>query len=416
MADHVVRTFWTYFLIVAISLAVSLYTAESYLRFAIQEDRRSLLLAAERAGYPIDRRTKVEIVDDLRRAGEDAWPLLSPGAFSSGEIALGSDPRPDSDFFPLSGIPNVLTVSCSDIGQYLVYRSDAYGFANPSDAWGDGPLDVGIVGDEYTLGTCVRPEESIAAVLRRKFRRTASVGIPNVGPLVELGILQEYLRPHAPRVVFWLYYAGNDMDNLCRELQIEVLQKYLNPNYRQKLIDREAEIDAFLRRTVERAKAGPRLRTGLLTARKGRNYSDRSFILDVLSLRITRETVDKSVRGILNIYPWGEFERILATADQRVAGWGGQMFFVYLPSYAEMMSPARKWRIKEEVIAAATRVGLPVVDVSTEFAAHPDPLSLFPFHLPGHYTAEGYGLVAELLAEVVNRSCAACTGIDRKGS
>src|SRR4030095_16359187 len=77
------RAFRTYFLIVAISLAVSLYLSEGYLRYEIKEAKRSVLLAAEQAGYPIDRRTKVDVIDDLRSSGEDAWPLISPGAFVS---------------------------------------------------------------------------------------------------------------------------------------------------------------------------------------------------------------------------------------------------------------------------------------------------------------------------------------------
>jgi hypothetical protein len=386
------RAFQTYFLIVAISLAVSLYLSEGYLRYEIKEAKRSVLLAAEQAGYPIDRRTKVDVIDDLRSSGEDAWPLISPGAFVSGEVTL-PNPQSDPGFFPLSGIPSVVTVSCSDTGQYRVYKSDLYGFANPSDAWEDGSLDIGIIGDSYAVSTCVGPEEGIAPILRRRFHRTVSVGMPNIGPLVELGILEEYLRPYAPRIVFWLFYSGNDMDNLLNELKVGMLQNYLDANYRQDLTGREAALDTFLRGTVERARA----------MGEDRNFSDRSFIVDVLSLRKTRDTVDGAVRDMLGSYPWGELERILAAAKERAAGWGGQVFFVYLPSYAELANSTRKSRIREEAIAAATRAGLPVVDVTTKFAADPDPLSLFPFRLPGHYTPEGYQLVADLFVEVANK-------------
>ena len=37
-----------------------------------------------------------------------------------------------------------------------------------------------------------------------------------------------------------------------------------------------------------------------------------------------------------------------------------------------------------------------MIDMHKEvFAKHDDPLSLFPFRINGHYTAEGYNLVVE---------------------
>jgi hypothetical protein len=36
------------------------------------------------------------------------------------------------------------------------------------------------------------------------------------------------------------------------------------------------------------------------------------------------------------------------------------------------------------------------------FAAQRDPLSLFPFRMPGHYTPEGYRLVAVELTDAIS--------------
>ena len=43
---------------------------------------------------------------------------------------------------------------------------------------------------------------------------------------------------------------------------------------------------------------------------------------------------------------------------------------------------------------------IPIIDIHNEvFKTHPDPLSLFPFRIPGHYNAEGYRLVAEAIGK-----------------
>jgi len=48
----------------------------------------------------------------------------------------------------------------------------------------------------------------------------------------------------------------------------------------------------------------------------------------------------------------------------------------------------------------ATELDIPIIDIHEEvFDSHPDPLSLFPFRLFGHYTAEGYKLVAEAIGK-----------------
>ena len=47
---------------------------------------------------------------------------------------------------------------------------------------------------------------------------------------------------------------------------------------------------------------------------------------------------------------------------------------------------------------AATELDIPIIDIHNEvFKIHPDPLSLFPFRIPGHYNAEGYRLIAEAI-------------------
>jgi hypothetical protein len=51
-------------------------------------------------------------------------------------------------------------------------------------------------------------------------------------------------------------------------------------------------------------------------------------------------------------------------------------------------------------MSTATELNIPIIDIRSKvFDAHPDPLSLFPFRISGHYNAEGYRLVAEAIGK-----------------
>ena len=83
-----------------------------------------------------------------------------------------------------------------------------------------------------------------------------------------------------------------------------------------------------------------------------------------------------------------------------VSEWGGEMYFVYLPSFFPQTPLVSEERNREIVMQTATELDIPIIDIQNEvFKTHPDPLSLFPFRIDGHYNAEGYRLVAEAIGK-----------------
>jgi hypothetical protein len=86
-------------------------------------------------------------------------------------------------------------------------------------------------------------------------------------------------------------------------------------------------------------------------------------------------------------------------AKQMVSGWEGKMYFVYLPAYKQYSTGIEDVN-REFVLRTATELGIPIIDIHREvFVPHTDPLSLFPFRMPGHYNAEGYRLVSETISK-----------------
>ena len=91
------------------------------------------------------------------------------------------------------------------------------------------------------------------------------------------------------------------------------------------------------------------------------------------------------------------FRSILELARDETVGFGGEFYFVYLPSYEDVASGTPEGR--DEVVSLVNQLGIPLIDFYSGLSNHPDGLSVFPYRLPGHYTAEGYKLLAELIIE-----------------
>ena len=98
------------------------------------------------------------------------------------------------------------------------------------------------------------------------------------------------------------------------------------------------------------------------------------------------------------------FRDILAQAKTRAGTWGGKVYFVYLPDWprysSEAVGPAAKQR--DAVLELVKSLGIPVIDIHPVFQAQNDPLAMFPFREPGHYTETGHLLVAEEVMRAIS--------------
>ncbi len=238
------------------SVAVTIYTVEATLTlwFSLpsvraNQNRQNLIEAAKALEVKYDTRTKGEVIDDFRRRGIDAVPSLSPwellkeqkdGTMKSA-IAING-----VEVLPLAGIAEKLTVLCNEGGEFLTYRSDEHGFHNPPDAW-SATTDIVAVGDSFTQGWCVGPDDNFVSVIRKRHSGTLNLGIEGNGPLVMLATLREYAEIVKPKVVLWFYFEGNDLGDLRRESQNSILTQYLaNKEFSQGLLNRQSAIDRAL--------------------------------------------------------------------------------------------------------------------------------------------------------------------------
>ena len=314
---------------------VSLYIGEFYLAWKIDHTQQA---AAARAGSAFDGRTKLSVVRDLRTAGIDAYPIIRGRNLliedAQGHLqpllSVGGAP-----LLPLTATPRTTVVSCNETGQWLVYETDRHGFNNPDALW-DGPApQIAMIGDSFTHGSCVSRDQNMASILQRRFGATLNLGVGGDGPLLELAALTEYAEPMRPKIVLWVFCEGNDLnEDLPFELKAPILRSYLHdPRFRQDLIHKDVIISTALRSYLDR---------NLREAMDRVDDPTENFVRYVTLDRV-RSAV--GLGPILIGYNGGDlgqelavFDQVLVSARERVDGWGGKLYLVYLPDSDRYLS------------------------------------------------------------------------------
>ena len=375
------------------SMVCCCYLAEVVLA-ALQPFRGARASWAEDRDY--DLRTYHRVVRDLRRAGSDAFPAVLPAPFFTFW-------RRNWTTTALGGISNVTTVLCNESGSYLVYESDEYGFHNPPGLWGasgeSGLIDIAAVGDSYTHGECVAPDQGFVSLIREAYPRTLNLGMGNNGPLIELAGVKEYLSLVKPGVVLWFFYEANDLTDLAKEFSSDVLVQYLRSDYRQGLVDRQVEIDRQLR---EFAEESFRLDEDFHPVSDAISHRyDLGVFLRILRMQHLRGRIIQIFSDPLGqtvtpqLTQIGILKEVLANAHQTVQSWDGRLYFVVLPGWSLVVSNETKQEVVyKSVLATVEELGIPLVDLVPVFRTHGDPAGLFVF--PGsHYNPRGHKVVSD---------------------
>ena len=97
------------------------------------------------------------------------------------------------NIFPLSSHSKIKNVFCNESGNYAFYLSDRYGFNNPDEVW-DKKIDIILLGDSFTQGSCVNRPYDIGSNLRTLGKNTLNLGSIGNGPLINYAVFNEYIK------------------------------------------------------------------------------------------------------------------------------------------------------------------------------------------------------------------------------
>jgi len=382
--------------ILTISCVVGIYMSE----FLLITAGPHITLPSE-----FDRRSKLQVVLDLRKSGQNVVPSVHPKNLLASSFKVG-----DAEVVPLGGISQATTVFCNETGKYYIYDSDEFGFTNPLGLYSKSQTKVALIGDSFTQGFCAPFGASYAERIRASIPGTLNLGNNGNGPLLELAAVREFLIPIKPQYVFWFYFEGNDVEDLSREIANPVLARYLaDSKFSQQLMEREPETDKALRAFVETsittelnqgfvkgklsaAAEGFRLWSRLwhIRALLGINDIKREWILHQWNQKSSEQQVQVAL------------DQTLQQAKDLVEGWGGKFVVVYLPSYRTFgYRIQHPWR--ERVLELLNNKGIQTIDLLPTFEVAADPFALYNYRKEGHYTTLGNEVVADAVLDYLRK-------------
>ena len=371
------KSITAYLNIICISVFLSLYTFETYLTLQKNElkfiDQKKLIYK-NKTGLDYDARTRQEIYEDLKKTHDDV------------SLSIYSITNPKTGFYSLSGKSLSKTIMCNENGYYPIINSDRYGFNNPDYEWTNKTQDILIAGDSFAYGACVNRPDDIASVIRRKTKRgVISLGLPANGPLRELASIKEYSTQKV-NLIIWIYFEGNDLEGLGYEIENKTLKKYLiNREFTQDLKNRQKEIDKM----VEKKILSERVNT----------FKFKRF-LKLSNLRNKISNIRNKKKDNLK-----NFEAIIEEALFFAKIKKAKLFFVYLPEYNRYSTKNYSNKNYNKIKKIVLNKKIIFVDVSKKiFDKEKNPLSMFPFALPGnHYTKDTYEKISDLIISNITK-------------
>ncbi len=344
----------------------------------------------KKLNIPYDHRTKLNIIKDYKEKLIEASPSFHP------ITTIGkTDFFENENLFPLGNLSNTKIILCNENGFFSEFFSDKFGFNNPEFVY-EKNIDIMLIGDSFTEGACVSPENNFRAVISNYMNKNvANFGNGGNGPLLELATLIEYGRMLKPKKIIWIFTEGNDLSDLNIELSSKILRKYLSnfEKNNQDLSVKQNEIDNVLRKYIE------------FQYEKIDNLKENkpSFwnisIENIIYLRHLRYSLN--LYNNISVQPFSDFKKVLKKAKAEVNEWGGDIFFVYLPMFPEKNKNHANY-IHDKVLNIVNDLSIASLDLRDSFVKNGnDPLDFYPFRLYGHYNKEGYKFLSKEIANFI---------------
>ena len=385
------KNYKTYIAILLSSILLSLYLFEIYL--TLNSNLPEINKAKIKENFEKDSnqnyeaRSKYQFFKDLSVDNKNFTVTVAPIKFN--------DPNKNIHF--LSGTSNYQTIDCNENGYFSIYLSDQFGFNNPNDQWESDKIKYIILGDSFAHGACVNRPNDIASQLRiLSHENVINLGYKANGPLSMLATLKEYM-PKNTKNVLWLYFEGNDLNDLESELNNEILIKYLSDiNFSQNLKKKQKIIDLLNKEIIFKS---IELEDRIID-QATRNAKLKNKLLKFIRLNETKKIFSlQTIRHKNNELPIKEFKNIIKNAKNYVENNNSILHFVYLPQferYNNQVLNSNYNQIKQIV----EELNVNFIDIHKDvFLKQKDPLELFPFKMWGHYNENGYKKVSKYIYE-----------------
>ncbi len=368
-----------YLIVILISGIFSFYISELYLtkkEEKIYKNLSKIKIHEKEIGYDYDNRTLLEVFEDSKKENENITIRVYPN--------LHLDDQ--NEILPLSGISDIKTIFCNENGFFSTYLSDRYGFNNPDYEWDKKEIDYLLIGDSYVHGACVNRPNDVSSQIRKISKKSVlNLGYGGNGPLLEYATLREYYNQKAKRVI-WVYYEGNDLDDLNYELTNSKLLKYINDkNYSQNLNLKQKKIDLIAKNKI-------------LEENKVTKFEIDKFVkLFYLRQFFFPAKVQKQKA------PYVEFEKITKLIRDFTLKNDMELYFVYLPDIKQRYVNNYIDPNYSFIKGIVKKLNINFIDIDEQlFKKTQDPLDFIPFRLFGHLNSKGYEELAKTIIKLTS--------------
>ena len=190
--------------------------------------------------------------------------------------------------------------------------------------------------------------------------------------------------------VVWIYFEGNDLNDLINEKKNEILNNYVDiKNYSQNIPNKKNIIENLLEKKIEEEK----------------NYKkkvERSKLISFLILTKTRKiSLEKTFKNKVDDSSLDYFEKILLSAKNYAEEKNSNFYFVYLTDpirYIDNLTSEKLYNYNK-VMKVLKKLNIKTIELDKQlFKKISDPLDLLPFRQYNHFNELGYEMIANIIA------------------
>ena len=392
-----------------------IYSLEFLLFITLPEEQKSMIKIreerikkAKKLNKDIDLRSPYQFYIEEKKNYKNLEPkFLYSKTFSSFEVFKAA--KKNKTIIPFRGPINKKSVSCAEDLNFRIYNNDKYGFKNSNNIYKK-EISSFLLGDSYAEGLCVAGTEDISGNLIKKKINTINFGVTDTGPLVSLGILKEFGKYFKPKQVIYLYFEGNDLEDLNFEKNDEFLIRYLEKDFSINYINRYEEIQKFL--ALAKIESENRISES--------NYLDNSqnlktnffnnfkaHLKDIIELNNLKNIIRFSIfKRQVNSYDLNLFYSIIEKMNYETKKWNGTYYFVYVPSWSryftKFTNKDASLKLKEDVLNELRTRNINIIDLTEFFDNTQNIKKFYPLGYIGHFNSNGYSKIADIIADKIN--------------
>ena len=327
-----------------------------------------------------DKRTLKKFYKDALKEEKNILPAIPPSVHLNRRIVEKT--------LPLSLVSNYGVFNCNENGEFVINKTDRFGFNTDNSSWDKKDIDFILVGDSFTYGFCEERKNNIDGHIKKisKFKNIINFGMGGNGPLINYATLRDYYpKDKNVKNILWIFHP-NDLEDLNNEFSNGTLKKYLNDKFfsqdlikkddlknqiNQELINKRFQIKKFsflfLQKTRELIENFKKNKNSSGYSPNNRYYNDK------------------------NLLAFEEIMELALNIDENA-----KFYFVYLAEYQQFFTDNYNFEHKKKILEIVKKLNIPIIDLESSFKKSKNLDILFSIHSRfKHYSSDGYRLAAE---------------------